>query len=753
MPALWNNMKQYAVYRKIFFSYLILVLVTIPVISTVLYRMFADRSIAEINDAAKSMLAQTSYTSDMIQDQVLSVGNELMHDNNIITAMLSDTRDPLLENEVVQKFRYIQAVYSFIEYVSIYNGNTDRYLNYKGQTKELDAEVLRRIHTHKSDTYWEFFPRRYAEVINNTQSYNVLTFILYSNFSALMPNNSALVININEEKLIRKTISGMNRKLNSDIMVVDEKGVVLSHTDERLFTHDISGEPYMQRVLQTDAKEGSFTAYIDGRKQLVTYVKSAENAMGWIYVSKKPYAQVLSGIHRLLVITLLVSAALLLLGLVLSALLTANMSNPLSALFTRAQSLEKSLRTAAPMLKETYVHLLLSGKAERLPHAAEADILEDLRAQLTGMYFCVIVLRIDDARAFAARPYKEQELVRFAVRNIAGELMAKHGSSYAPDIDGGDVVLLLQLAAPALPESVVLTLGEVGAAVRQYFHLSVSAGIGDVVAEPGRIPDSYRCAADYLQYRLFFGHGVIIDRNRTEAYPAAGGGIGSGGGGEYPHRIESALTEAIQLGHARDADKEISRFVEAIRTMSVKQAVVAINRLVFSLLKKFDGMLPEGDGDYAGYMRVIYSFSEPETLDDVAVRLKELAGVITRRLEEKKEHRNRDAIESVRRLVLERYSDPNLSLDWIADQVHYSAGYLGKLFKQLTDQTFAEYVSAVRLEKAVGLLSTTSDSAAVISEKVGIGSSTYFFTLFKKAYGMTPAQFRTQHAMPLPEER
>lgn len=752
MPALWNNMKQYAVYRKIFFSYLILVLVTIPVISAVLYRMFADRSIAEINDAARSMLAQTSYTSDVIQDQVLSVGNELMHDNNIITAMLSDTRDPLLENEVVQKFRYIQAVYSFIEYVSIYNGNTDRYLNYKGQTKELDAEVLRRIHTHKSDTYWEFFPRRYAEITNAPQTYNVLTFILYSNFSALMPNNSALVININEEKLIRKTISGMNRKLNSDIMVVDEKGVILSHSDERLFTRDISGEPYMQRVLQSDAGEGSFTAFIDGRKQLVTFVKSAETTMGWIYVSKKPYAQVLSGIHRLLVITLLVSAALLLLGLVLSALLTANMSNPLSALFKRAQSLETSLRTAAPMLKETYVHLLLNGKAERLPHAADADILEELRAQLAGMYFCVIALRIDNARAFAARPYKEQELVRFAVRNIAGELMAKHGSSYAPDIDGGDVVLLLQLASPSLPESVVLTLGEIGAAVRQYFHLSVSAGIGDVVAEPGRIPDSYRSAADYLQYRLFFGHGVIVDRSRIAAHPAASGGSGSGGG-EYPHRIEAALTEAIQLGHARDADKEIALFVETIRTMTVKQAVVAINRLVFSLLKKFDGTLPEGDGDYAGYMRVIYSFSEPETLDDVAVRLKELAGVITRRLEEKKEHRNRDAIESVRRLVQERYSDPNLSLDWIAEQVHYSAGYLGKLFKQLTDQTFAEYVSAVRLEKAVGLLATTSDSAAVISEKVGIGSSTYFFTLFKKAYGMTPAQFRTQHAVPLPEER
>ena len=43
------------------------------------------------------------------------------------------------------------------------------------------------------------------------------------------------------------------------------------------------------------------------------------------------------------------------------------------------------------------------------------------------------------------------------------------------------------------------------------------------------------------------------------------------------------------------------------------------------------------------------------------------------------------------------------------------------------------------------LLVETSDSALAISEKIGLGSSTYFFTLFKKTYGMTPARYRAKH--------
>ncbi|WP_339205609.1 helix-turn-helix transcriptional regulator [Paenibacillus sp. FSL K6-3182] len=74
-----------------------------------------------------------------------------------------------------------------------------------------------------------------------------------------------------------------------------------------------------------------------------------------------------------------------------------------------------------------------------------------------------------------------------------------------------------------------------------------------------------------------------------------------------------------------------------------------------------------------------------------------------------------------------------------------SPGYLGKLFRSHTQLSFNDYLKKIRLEEATRLLTTTNDSIAVISESVGVLNTTYFFTLFKKTYGISPAQYREQH--------
>lgn len=72
---------------------------------------------------------------------------------------------------------------------------------------------------------------------------------------------------------------------------------------------------------------------------------------------------------------------------------------------------------------------------------------------------------------------------------------------------------------------------------------------------------------------------------------------------------------------------------------------------------------------------------------------------------------------------------------------------MGKLFKGATGQSFSEYLNNTRLDKARELLAATPDTAAKISEAVGIYNITYFSTLFKKKYGLTPSAFREQEAM------
>ncbi|MNL40845.1 HTH-type transcriptional regulator YesS [compost metagenome] len=108
-------------------------------------------------------------------------------------------------------------------------------------------------------------------------------------------------------------------------------------------------------------------------------------------------------------------------------------------------------------------------------------------------------------------------------------------------------------------------------------------------------------------------------------------------------------------------------------------------------------------------------------------------------------------IEKVQNYIQEQYAQPNLSLELVSNIAGLSPSYLGKLFKGATRQSFSEYLNHTRLEKAKDLLASTHETAAKISESVGMYNITYFSTLFKKKYGLTPSAYREQEALKSPE--
>jgi len=57
-------------------------------------------------------------------------------------------------------------------------------------------------------------------------------------------------------------------------------------------------------------------------------------------------------------------------------------------------------------------------------------------------------------------------------------------------------------------------------------------------------------------------------------------------------------------------------------------------------------------------------------------------------------------------------------------------------------QTFTEYLTRVRMERAKQLLGSTADRSAQISLAVGYNDPHYFSYLFKKQVGISPRDFR-----------
>lgn len=83
-----------------------------------------------------------------------------------------------------------------------------------------------------------------------------------------------------------------------------------------------------------------------------------------------------------------------------------------------------------------------------------------------------------------------------------------------------------------------------------------------------------------------------------------------------------------------------------------------------------------------------------------------------------------------------------ISLDDVSRAVDISPYYFSKIFKEETGENFIEYVTAIRMEKAKELLSSSMLSMKEICGEVGYADPNYFSRTFKKNVGLTPTEYK-----------
>ncbi|KRE64542.1 response regulator [Paenibacillus sp. Soil750] len=101
-----------------------------------------------------------------------------------------------------------------------------------------------------------------------------------------------------------------------------------------------------------------------------------------------------------------------------------------------------------------------------------------------------------------------------------------------------------------------------------------------------------------------------------------------------------------------------------------------------------------------------------------------------------------DMISKVKDYMQLNFERDNFSLQDAAEYVNLSPNYLSRVFSQETGQTFIEFLTQVRIRKAMDLLKSTSAKSYEIAFLVGYNDPHYFSNLFKRLTGMTPKEFR-----------
>lgn len=126
-----------------------------------------------------------------------------------------------------------------------------------------------------------------------------------------------------------------------------------------------------------------------------------------------------------------------------------------------------------------------------------------------------------------------------------------------------------------------------------------------------------------------------------------------------------------------------------------------------------------------------------------------LCELINTAIENVRSMQKTDSIVHSQKDIIKDYIDRNYKKDISAKDVAgilgYSDVYFSKVFKQLFDDNFINYLTKIRIDRAKVLLKDVSFNIKEVGKSVGYADSNYFTKVFKRSIGISPSEYRSKH--------
>lgn len=271
---------------------------------------------------------------------------------------------------------------------------------------------------------------------------------------------------------------------------------------------------------------------------------------------------------------------------------------------------------------------------------------------------------------------------------------------------------------------------------RRVLEVVITIGVGHSCSTLEEISRSYQNAVDALGYRAIVGGGKTIYINDME--PVSRGKL------ELDSKSESELISAVKFGTRESISSEIRTLISRMDDVRVHARqyqlyMLSIVNCLTRLMQQHDLNLEEMFGGQDSYGEILAG-NRPR--EEFAAWVIPIACRMNEAMNRERDNTTRKAVLEAKEYILENYSNPELSVEILCRYLHMSPAYFSTVFKKETGQTYVNYLTEVRLNKAVELLNTTEDKTYVIAQKVGYQEQNYFSYVFKKQYGVSPTKYR-----------
>ncbi|MBP1989403.1 helix-turn-helix domain-containing protein [Paenibacillus eucommiae] len=769
-----------SVFYKLFFSYTILLIVTTLIIGTTSYLYFTTNFNREIERIHSRMLAQTNELMHIsIFQKAEKIYAELIMNPayqpaiQLFDAPLESNYSTI--NEVYKQLKDISlSDQDLLDYISIYYKENNMLISSKHGVSffndtsgraAADKDWIVRMDQARQSTLW--IETRNA--IENASSYNVSEsiFSYVRAFPVNVRTESAkgyIAVHM-KEKAIFEMIRSKEPSDRGSNLVIDGEGHFIAAADSKLAEIVLSDSHIMASLTGDVPEQGDFIGSIDGIKSMISYTTIPAN--GWKLVFTTPiesFYQTSSIVQRTLIVICLVA---IIIGMIISNVFTLNLYNPLRRLLNSVRQvfgpsvaaqeghaneyafinstlnhasakmleLETAVKANVPLIKHNLAISLLSGTLSTETELRER--LELLHLALEGPYFCSILFSFEEEVMINLKVENKQIIIYNALRFLEN-LEIPNVQHLAAALSDLEVVLIISSKQESLDQShdIHQFISLLTSYTSGQFGFFPQASVGDWVNNPLAVKKSHEQSLAFLQYSYWFPElkvftgTLFMERELSRA--------------EMPDALLEAFADALKTRNREAIHHSVDAFVNHIREgcYSSEHSHEKLRALI-TVHRKYVSDMQLHTRDIVSE-QVLEHIKNVHNLDQFRNWLLEIVDIVIQFIDDLGTNKSSEVVERVRLFVRDNLNQET-SLQSASELVNLHPRYLSRLFKEETGINFIDYITSMRMEKAVDLLLGTEITMEEIAERVGYNSSAYFIKKFREQYGIPPKTYRSNH--------
>ncbi|WP_181438812.1 helix-turn-helix domain-containing protein [Paenibacillus sambharensis] len=703
--------------------------------SSIYYMTFTQILQHEAYESALANLRQTGRTVAKTTESAQAVAFQIYRNSAIAKLLYYNDPHPFDTQAAMIDLNNYLTTMPFIHSIYVYNPASQRYYiagqsGQKGiiQENELKDQSIADI-LGSYDQYKPFtpIPRIIPSPVQQEADISVYTYLCYEAIGFNREINSAVIVNIAASWINQELISQQDE--NSVTLFVDDRQTVLSADDLSQVTLHTADLRMIQQL--TASKESGYRiADFGHKKSLITY--TAPDPYDWHYVRIISYSDITKKMGSLRLKTLTTVGVVLTVGLLLAWLVSRFLYAPINKIEKQMKDLETEKRNSSYTVRQNTMRKLI--QIQGFDPAVQAAKLKRLGIafDLTLPYRLAYLLIESPMKQDVN---KDLQTYKFAVMNIATEICSRQYSVDSVDLDEGGILMLINTGeeAQAPAEWHQSMLQDIQKACMEYLRVELTITITPVTLDPHELHRMYKLAREASSQRFFRGRGAIM-----EAVPLIADHKYL-----FPLGKEKRLIEALTTGKTDDAKVLLQDIMQETAAYSYPAARAAAAHLSVTLEHMLTEIERNGSPQLGlGTDLIIPRIEQFDTLAEMITAFHGLFDRLKVKLADRRNGKQGELVRKINDIIMTRYSDPNLSLNSIADELKLSTCHVSRVYRQQAFTSIVDRINYVRIGKAKELLTDSELPITDIAERTGYSNSSYFHRIFKKINGVTPAEFR-----------